>query len=120
MFINNKNKCIPILGALSERIYELIGTHAGNTNEVSVAYLELPSNASTSKHYHPNMIEVYYVLDGRAEILLNNKIIEINKNDVILIERNTTHQLMNNSDKTLHLLTISTPAWTPIAEVAVT
>lgn len=117
MFVNNKTNCNPIIGALSEKIYELIGIDAGKTNDVSVVYLELPPNALTPKHYHPNTTEIYYVLKGKSQLLIKDTLREINKHDVILIEKNSIHQLTNHSDETLHLLTISTPAWTPDSEV---
>ena len=119
MFINNKSKCIPINGASSEKIYELLGRATGNSNDVSIAYLELPPNASTPKHYHPDMAEVYYVLEGSGQLIVNNEVREIIKNDTAFIEKQKIHQLINHTDKILHLLTVSTPAWAPESEVIV-
>lgn len=119
MFVNNKNKCMPIIGASSEKIYELLGVMSGNSNDLSIAYLELPPNTSTPKHFHPEMAEVYYVLEGSAQLMVNDEVREIFKNDTVFIGKKMIHQLVNHTEKTLHLLTISTPAWTPKSEVFV-
>lgn len=119
MHINNKNNCEPFVGPMSEKIFELITSSTSNSEEVSVAYLELPAKASMPKHYHPETTEIYYVLEGSAQLLVHEEIREININDIIRIEKRAIHQLVNHTDKALHLLTISTPAWTPDSEVLV-
>jgi len=118
MLINNKNKCVPFVGPSLEKIYEVLQARAEGIN-MSVAYLELPPHASTVKHYHPNMTEIYYVIEGSAKLLLKDEIKEIFKNDIVLIEKNSIHQLSNHSNQVLHLLTVSSPAWAPDSEVAV-
>lgn len=84
MIISNKNNCTPIIGAASEKIYELI--RAENTPDSSLAYLELLPNTSSPKHYHPSTMEIYYVLSGKAQMLIDGEIREIVKNDSILIK----------------------------------
>ena len=118
MQIGNKNKCTPIIGPAFEKIYELIGAET-MSKDVSVAYLELPKGASTSKHYHPTMVEIYYVLEGNAQLLIDDELKAISKNDIIYIKKNSIHHLKNHSCDVLHLLTISIPAWTPQSEIII-
>ncbi len=119
MYINNKALCQPIIGSSLEKIYELIGREYGNSKGCSLAYLELPPNASTTKHYHPHMVEIYYVLEGSATLILDGEHKNIIKNDAILIRKHSIHQLINHTREFLHLLTISLPAWLPSSEVIV-
>ena len=48
---------------------------------------------NSTKHYHKNTTEVYYILEGRGKMELNDDVIDIEPGLVILIEPGTAHRL---------------------------
>ncbi|MCX7845720.1 MAG: cupin domain-containing protein [Dictyoglomaceae bacterium] len=49
-------------------------------------------------HYHKEVEEIFYVLSGRAEMIVDNKNFEINIGDAIRVEPNEEHNIVNPSD----------------------
>src|SRR6266542_238888 len=45
------------------------------------------------KHYHKECTEVYYLLEGRGRMELNDDVVEVEPGMVVYIEPGTTHRL---------------------------
>ncbi|HLJ94954.1 MAG TPA: cupin domain-containing protein [Gemmataceae bacterium] len=45
------------------------------------------------KHYHRACTEVYYILQGRGKMELNDEVVDVEPGSVIYIEPNTAHRL---------------------------
>jgi len=60
-------------------------------------------------HYHRETTEVYYVLEGRGQMQLNDDVVDIEPGLVILIEPNTRHRLV--SPEGVRTIVFSVPAF---------
>jgi mannose-6-phosphate isomerase-like protein (cupin superfamily) len=61
------------------------------------------------RHYHRETTEVYYVLEGRGRMELNDDIIDIEPGLTILIEPHTRHRL--SSPEGVRTIVFSVPAF---------
>lgn len=69
----------------------------------------LPKDWSASPHLHEWADEVFYILDGEAEFLLDDRIDTAGKNALVFIPKGTVHALRIKSE-TARLLNLYTPA----------
>lgn len=61
---------------------------------------------ATTGHSHAEVEEVYYFVQGKGEILLNNEKLKVREEDVILIPKETFHRVYNTGGKDLIFLSI--------------
>ena len=82
---------------------------AGDWEAVEWAWL--PPGGVSGEHLHTRTEEVYIILTGRAEILLNGTATEVGPGDVILTGVGTVHGLRNigDSDVSWLVIEISSP-----------
>jgi len=71
-------------------------------------HFELPINAKVDLHSHIEEEEMYYVLSGRGEVIINDELYIIEPNDLLYIPKNSQHSLQNNGTEVLILLAIFT------------
>ena len=85
--INNTIKKMPIDKSWSKRIVN------SKSNSITLIY-QLPSEGNRN-HYHKDWDEVWYIFSGEwtIEYSYDNKIDNLVKGDVIIIPRNTWHQI---------------------------
>lgn len=63
------------------------------------------------KHYHKECTEVYYILEGKGKMELNNDTVAVEPGMVIYIEPNTKHRLY--SLEGVRTIVLGIPAWNP-------
>lgn len=99
--------------AKGEVIYELVGKaeDIGGTTNHSVAHIVIPKNKSSSAHYHKVSEETYYILSGKARVVLDEEELILTRGDSLLILQNEVHQIFNDENQDLEFLAISAPAW---------
>jgi|TARA_B100000959_G_C14413789_1_gene391590 oxalate decarboxylase/phosphoglucose isomerase-like protein (cupin superfamily) len=61
---------------------------------------------TTTGHIHNNVEEVYYFSNGSGSILLNNKKLKVNREDIILIPKKTFHRVYNSGIEDLIFISI--------------
>src|SRR5262245_30302310 len=61
------------------------------------------------KHYHRECTEVYYILEGRGKMELNDDVIDVEPGMVVYIEPHTGHRLV--SKEGVRTIVIGVPAW---------
>ena len=61
------------------------------------------------RHYHRNVTEVYFILEGRGKIELNGDWVEIGPGTTVWIEPGTRHRLV--SDDGVKTIVFSVPAF---------
>ncbi|ENN96756.1 hypothetical protein J422_00526 [Methanocaldococcus villosus KIN24-T80] len=91
-------------------IRELIHPKFANSKQ-SLALAEVPINGKTLLHRHKTSEEIYFILEGKGKMILDNKEFEIEMGDTILIPPNTKHKVINTGDKPLKILCASYPAY---------
>jgi mannose-6-phosphate isomerase-like protein (cupin superfamily) len=70
------------------------------------------------KHYHKECTEVYYILQGRGKMELNDEVIDIEPGMVIYIKPGTPHRLW--SAEGVQTIVFGTPALQPDDEYFIT
>ncbi|HEV3144457.1 MAG TPA: cupin domain-containing protein [Gemmataceae bacterium] len=64
--------------------------------DTPVCNLHMTFITDSVKHYHRETTEVYYILEGRGKMELNDDVIDIEPGMVIYIEPFTAHRLVSN------------------------
>jgi mannose-6-phosphate isomerase-like protein (cupin superfamily) len=115
MHILSKNKVTsPFDSGQGEIVYELLGrTFPGTTENHSVAHVVIASGKSSRLHIHPIAEESYYILQGKARLLIGEEESIVSPGQVVLIPPGKTHQIVNTGLQPLEFLAICVPAWEP-------
>jgi len=107
---------MPILKRYIDREYEKStkGYHRtvlgrDKDNKVEVVELKLEKNEKIRLHYHTTMTEMFYVVEGRVKIKVDNNIYELVSGDFLIVFPNEKHELAND-DKESRILAIKYPA----------
>jgi len=105
----------PFKSALGEEVYEMIGApkEIGGTSKHSFVHVVIPEGKSSVAHYHKVSEETYYVLNGKARMVIGGKEIQLTKGKACLIMPYENHQIFNDEAEDLEFIAVSAPAWTP-------
>ena len=71
----------------------------GEVSEGSIAYMEMGGGGPTTKHTHEHN-HLFIVVQGEAQIILNNETIIVKANESYLVKGSTPHSVWNNIDDT--------------------
>lgn len=63
--------------------------------DTSACNLHVTFIRDSVKHYHRECTEVYYILEGRGKMELNDTVIEVEPGAVVVIEPGTAHRLVS-------------------------
>lgn len=116
MLITRKDKVEkPFENPTGERVYEMIGRpeNLGGAIKHSFGHVVIPPNCSSLLHYHPKAEETYYILNGKAKMLINDKEYIVHSGDAIFIRPPERHQIFTEGDEDLEFIVICAPAWEP-------
>jgi len=83
---------------------EAKGWFAGPWNsklDIPVGYANQGIN---EKHVHSAMFEIYLIAKGTSTIIINDKEIELNEGDMIVVEPGEIHTFKNSSENYLHFV----------------
>jgi mannose-6-phosphate isomerase-like protein (cupin superfamily) len=61
--------------------------------DTTVCNLHVTFIKDSTKHYHKECTEVYYILQGRGKMELNDDVVDVEPGTVIYIEPGTAHRL---------------------------
>lgn len=105
----------PLETESGEIIYELIGNAEcdGTTPNHSLARIIIPPGKSSSIHYHKISEETYYILQGEAQIRVNEKDFKLHTGNACYLAPGDIHRIENKGDVDLEFLALCTPAWVP-------
>ena len=88
--------------------------HPHNTLEginYSIAQFTLEPQKSTKLHKLSSS-EIYFVLEGKAELKIEEDVLNLEKNDSVFVPPNSKQKITNTSHTDLRFLCIVEPAWT--------
>jgi len=91
-------------GEIKRKALVRVGDLKSKVQTVNYAWLE--PNESFSPHKHDDCEELYFFLEGKGEMKINDKIFEVKKNDFVVVELGEWHSLKNTSLKKLVFLTV--------------
>ena len=69
---------------------------SGQTQMVNWA--KLPAGHAFQNHYHEDMLEVFIMLSGPVEMVVDETSIQLERGDAILVEPREVHKMTNRSD----------------------
>jgi mannose-6-phosphate isomerase-like protein (cupin superfamily) len=75
-----------------------------NTENLNLGIVSFKNNSTALNHRH-DVEEALYVLSGKAEVKIADKVFSINKNDFIYIPAHTDHQIITG-EKNIKILFI--------------
>jgi len=82
-----------------------------NKKNLGIAYVEVTGTAW--EHKHRKLEERYYVKRGRGRLVINNKVLTIEKGDVVAIPQRSWHYLKKMKGNPLEVLVVTHPAYDP-------
>ena len=105
----------PLETPSGEIISELIGSRSGEGYDLghSLARIVIPPGGSSSAHYHQVSEESYFILEGRAWMMLDGQEFLLESGEVCYITPGKVHQIKNQDERDLVFLAVCVPAWVP-------
>ena len=92
-------------------IRELLAHRNSAIRNQSLAEARIPSGEATAPHYHPQAEEIYYLLEGRGRMQIEDQIREVGPGDAIAIPPGLRHQITAISKEPLRFLCCCAPAY---------
>ena len=93
-------------------IYKIFDTENSGLKNVEIAMCIFSPGEVASFHYHKNLEEIYFILEGEGLIELDDKWYPVKVEDCIAIPRGLRHRIKNGSDsRILKFLSINSPEW---------
>ena len=111
MDIVNIEDTTPFITADGSEIRELLAHRNSSIRNQSLAEARLPPGASTTPHHHPRSEEIYYILNGAAEIQIGAEVRAVRPGDAIAIPPGAQHRIHNTGDAELIFLCCCAPGY---------
>ncbi len=93
-------------------IRELFGLPTGGTALQSLAESRLEPGCGTERHYHAVSEEIYFILEGRAEMELDGARAELEPGKAVAIPPGAWHEIVALGDRPLRFLCCCAPPYT--------
>jgi mannose-6-phosphate isomerase-like protein (cupin superfamily) len=101
----------PFMTADGSTIRELCGLPTGGTAKQSLAEATLEPGQATQRHYHGESEEIYFVLEGEAEMELDDDRARVEDGQAIPIPPGAWHQIRNVGERPLRILCCCSPPY---------
>jgi mannose-6-phosphate isomerase-like protein (cupin superfamily) len=92
-------------------IRELLAHRNSAIRNQSLAEARLPAGAATQAHFHPRAEEIYFLLEGRGRMQIEDGVREVGPGDAIAIPSGMRHQITNTGSETLRFLCCCAPCY---------
>lgn len=86
------------------------GWHLVKRTDLSVISERVPPGAIEKRHFHSKARQFFYILSGRAVIVINDQRIVLTEGQGIEVDPGTAHQFKNESSEDVNFLVISHPS----------
>ena len=111
MDVINLADAAPFTTKDGSEIRELLAHRNSVIRNQSLAEARLPPGTSTAAHYHPLAEEIYYLLEGRGSLQIEDERREVGPGDAIAIPPGKRHQIKNTGTQALRFLCCCAPAY---------
>jgi len=111
MIVNWRDKRI-IEDGCGGVVYKILDIDNSGLKNVELAMCVFAPKEKAVLHYHKKMEEIYFIVDGEAEIELDNRRYELKNEDSIAVPIGVKHRICNASSRNpLRFLSINSPSW---------
>ena len=94
-------------------------TETGESVQVNCAAVAALEINNSPVHVHATTTEIYVILQGSGKMFLGDKVVDVKKDNVIVIPPGTPHGLMsNNPNEAIKVLMTFSPGMAPIEHEA--
>jgi mannose-6-phosphate isomerase-like protein (cupin superfamily) len=111
MEIVSRSKAMPFITRDNSEIREVLSPGNSSLRNQSLAEARVLPGKATIQHCHIESEEIYYILQGRAEIRVEGEIKEVVEGDGIVILPGQKHKIWNTGDEDLVFLCCCAPAY---------
>ncbi len=111
MQIVNISRTKPFITKDNSEIREILSPGNSSLENQSLAEARVSPGKATIQHYHVKTEEIYYILQGRAEIIVEGEVKEVVEGDGIVILPGQKHRIWNTGDEDLVFLCCCAPAY---------
>ena len=94
-------------------VWKLIGPENSSARALSTALVIIEEGRSSTPHYHRTTKEIYFVLDGRGLLRVDDEEYAVKECTIAYIPPNTPHSIENMGRKNLKLLVTDHPSYDP-------
>ena len=111
MDILNLADARPFITKDGSQIRELLAHRNSQIKNQSLAEARVPPGITTTRHYHRNTEEIYYILRGTGRMYLDGEALAVHPGDAVAIPPGTAHQISNTGKEDLVFLCCCAPAY---------
>ena len=111
MNVINRDEVPIIEGGPGEVILELAGLARTNAQRLSLAEVTIAPDGGAREHYHRQIEEVYYLLQGQARLTVGEKTHIVGPGDTIVIPPGARHKIVNEGASAVIMIVACAPAW---------
>jgi len=113
MFIRDLSECKEIIAGDRSILRELFNPLKDDLNlRYSLAHSTIKSG-QTTKNHKLKVSEIYYIIQGRGMMYVEDESREVKKGQVVYIPPNHSQKITNTGEEDLIFLCIVDPAWKP-------
>ena len=111
MDVRNVNAVPAFTTKDGSEIRELLAHRNSCIEKQSLAEARVEAGATTTAHHHADTEEIYYLLEGQAEMKLGDQTRRVGPGDAIAIPSGQIHQIKNVGPCQLRFLCMCAPAY---------
>ncbi len=111
MDIQNLEKATPFITKDGSEIRELLAHRNSAIRNQSLAEARIGPGLTTTPHYHPQTEEIYFILVGEGEMMIDQERQVVGPGDAIAIPPGAVHQITNTGNETLQLICCCAPGY---------
>jgi mannose-6-phosphate isomerase-like protein (cupin superfamily) len=111
MDVINLTEAPPFTTKDGSEIRELLAHRNSCIRQQSLAEARLPAGAATTPHYHPAAEEIYYLLEGRGRMQIEDDVREVGPGDAVAIPPGARHQIATIGATPLRFLCCCAPGY---------
>jgi mannose-6-phosphate isomerase-like protein (cupin superfamily) len=112
MEVVNRNKVKPFIARDASEIREILRPTNSSLKNQSLAEARVAPGKTTREHYHPTAEEIYYILQVKGRMKIDDEVREIGPGDGIVILPGKRHKVWNAGEDDLVFLCCCSPAFT--------
>ena len=92
---------------------KLIGPEEGNCRNMILGVVSFPPGSDPGTHKHENEEEIIYVISGRGETKVGDKVLPLEPGVAVFTEPGIEHGVKTSGDKPLVLISVFSPPVRP-------